>query len=308
MSFSLLALLTAAQTAPLAPPPVKPPAVKPPPAKLTAAQIAAAAPVSAWGPIDPADLLVLEFADGQRSVIWLAPEFAPVHVANIRTIARSGWWNDATVYRVQDNYVTQWGDATEKKPPAAGIERHPPAEYAWAWGAHGKVVANPYRDAYATRTGFSPSGWAVVGDGKRQWLPHCYGMVGVARDLAPDTGTGGDLYTVIGHAPRHLDRNIALVGRVIDGMSALSALPRGTGGGLGLYEDPKQYVPIKRIVLAADLPTGERPRYQYLRPDAAVFAQTLAARADRGPPFFTVPAHAADVCNLMVPVRAAPQR
>lgn len=296
ISLSLLALLAAARTAPAIPPPPKP----------TAAQIAAAAPASAWGPIDPADLLLLDFADGQRSAIWLAAEFAPVHVANIRTIARSGWWGDATVYRVQDNYVTQWGDATEKKAPARGIERRPPAEYEWAWGAH-RLVANPYRDAYAARTGFTPSGWAVAGDGRRQWLPHCYGMVGVARDLAPDTGTGGDLYTVIGHAPRHLDRNIALVGRVIDGMAALSALPRGTGGGLGLYADPKQYVPIRRIVLAADLPAGERPVFQYLRPGTATFAQTLAARADRGPPFFTVPAHAADLCNLMVPVRAVPK-
>ncbi|MEG3177298.1 peptidylprolyl isomerase [Sphingomonas sp. RB3P16] len=287
----LFALLAAAQGAPE------------PPAKPGAAQLAAAAPAAAWGAIDPQDLLLIDFADGQRAVLWLAADFAPVHVANIRAIARSGWWNDATVYRVQDNYVTQWGDATEKKPPAAGIMLKPPAEYEWAWDAHGPAIANPYRDAYAARTGFTASGWAVAGDGTRQWLPHCYGMVGVARDLAPDTGTGGDLYTVIGHAPRHLDRNIALVGRVIDGMGALSALPRGTGGGLGLYEDPKQRVPIKRIAIVADLPAGERPAYQYLRPDAAVFAATLEARANRGGPFFTVPAAAADLCNLMVPVR-----
>jgi len=291
---SLLALAAVTQAA--APNPKQTP-------KPTAAQLAAAAPADAWGAIDPADLLLIDFADGQRAVLWLAADFAPVHVANIRTIARSGWWRDASVYRVQDNYVTQWGDASEKKPPAAGITLHPPAEYDWAWGAHGRAIRNPYRDAYARRTGFTPSGWAVAGDGRRQWLPHCYAMVGVARDLAPDTGTGGDLYTVIGHAPRHLDRNIAVVGRVIDGMAALSALPRGTGGGLGLYEDPKHRVPIKRIVLAADLSAPERPTYQFLRPDAQVFAATLEARANRGGPFFTVPAAAADLCNLPVPVR-----
>ena len=288
----LVSILAAAQAAPATALP-----------KQTATQIAAAAPAEAWGAIKPEDLLLIDFADGQRSVIWLAPEFAPVHVANIRTIARSGWWGDATVYRVQDNYVTQWGDATEKKPPAAGITVRPPAEYEWAWGSHGAVVANPYRDVYAARTGFSTSGWPLAGDGKQQWLPHCYGMVGVARDLAPDTGTGGDLYTVIGHAPRHLDRNIALVGRVIDGMGALSALPRGTGGGLGLYEDPKMRVPIKRIAIATDLPAGERAAYQYLRPGTPAFTATLEARANRGLPFFTVPAGTADLCNLMGPVR-----
>jgi cyclophilin family peptidyl-prolyl cis-trans isomerase len=282
------------------------PQAPPSPPKPTAAQLAAEAPAAAWATIDSRDLLLIDFIDGQRVVIWLAPDFAPVHIANIRMIARSGWWNDATVYRVQDDYVTQWGDATEKKPPAAGIDVAPPAEYDWAWGAHGAAVANPYRDAYAGRTGFTRSGWAVAGDATRQWLPHCYGMVGVARNLAPDTGTGGDLYTVIGHAPRHLDRNIALVGRVIDGMAALSALPRGTGGGLGLYEDAKMRVPIKRVAIAADVPAADRPVFQYLRPDAPVFAATLEARANRGGPFFTVPAGAADLCNLMVPVRKTP--
>ncbi len=41
---------------------------------------------------------------------------------------------------------------------------------------------------------------------------------------------------MIGQAPRHLDRNIALVGRVIEGMPVLAALRRGTGS-LGFYDD-----------------------------------------------------------------------
>ena len=44
----------------------------------------------------------------------------------------------------------------------------------------------------------------------------------------PDTGTGGELYAIIGHAPRQLDRNIALVGRVVQGIEQMSSLPRGT--------------------------------------------------------------------------------
>ncbi|MBX9815040.1 MAG: peptidylprolyl isomerase [Proteobacteria bacterium SG_bin5] len=268
-------------------------------AKPDAATILKEAPADAWATIPPADLLVMR-VKGARVTIWLARNLAPAHVANIERIARAGWWADATIYRVQDNYVTQWGDATEKKPPAAGVAR-PPAEYDWAWTPPAR--ANPYRDAYAAKTGFTAGGWAVAGDGKRQWLPHCYAMVGVARDLAPDTGSGGDLYTVIGHAPRHLDRNIALVGRVIEGMAALASLPRG-GGALGVYERAEQRVPISQVALASDLPEGERPRFTYLRPQAPAFAAYLEARANRQPPFFTVPANAADLCNLPVPVRA----
>ncbi|OYY70353.1 peptidylprolyl isomerase [Sphingomonas sp. 28-63-12] len=282
------------------PAPVQTPTAAPP----TATQIADAAPLSAWAAIADDDLMLIDFADGKRVAIWLASGFAPVHVANMRRIARAGWWNDASVYRVQDNYVTQWGDATEAKPPAAGIALTPPPEYEWP-AAGRSIVLNRYRDAYASVTGFSADGWPLAGDGKQQWLPHCYGMVGVARNLAPDTGTGGDLYTVIGHAPRHLDRNIALVGRVIEGMGALSALPRGTGGGLGLYEDPAQRVPIIRVTIASDLPGAERPHFDYMKPTSPDFARYLEARANRAPPFFTVPAHAVDLCNLPVPVRAA---
>ena len=237
---------------------------------------------------------------GRRVVIWLASSFAPAHIANIRLIARSGWWSDATVYRVQDNYVAQWGDASEKKPPAPGINPTPPAEYLWDPHA---IVRNPWRDAYARVTGFTVDGWAVAGDGRKQWLPHCYGAVGVARNLAPDTGTGGDLYAVIGHAPRHLDRNIAVIGRVIAGIEWLSSLPRGHGGALGLYEDPGQRVPIARTAIASDLPAGEQPHWQYLKPDAPSFVPYLDSKANRQPPFFTVPADAADLCNLPVPVR-----
>ena len=64
-------------------------------------------------------------------------------------------------------------------------------------------------------------------------LAHCYGSVGVGRDLSPDTGTGGEFYAVIGQAPRQLDRNIALVGRVVDGIDKLElAAARDRGAGL----------------------------------------------------------------------------
>lgn len=280
------------------------PAQAPKPAdRPSAADIVSRAPGSAWAQIASDDLLVIDLADGQRVTIWLASGFAPAHVTNIRQIARADWWRGGTIYRVQDNYVSQWGDATEKKPPPPGINPAPPAEYEWSARDH-PITRNRFADAYARITGFSADGWALAGDGKRQWLPHCYGMVGVARNLAPDTGSGTDLYAVIGHAPRHLDRNIALVGRVIDGMAALSALPRGTGGGLGLYEDPNSYVPIRRVTIASDLPAAERPGWAFFRPDTPDFARYIEARANRAPPFFTVPANAADLCNLPVPVRA----
>jgi peptidylprolyl isomerase len=130
-------------------------------------------------------------------------------------------------------------------------------------------------------------------------------MVGVARDLAPSTGSGAELYTVIGHAPRHLDRNIAIVGRVVEGIQWLSSLPRG-GGALGVYENPTERVPILSARLASQLPDDERPHFQYRATDNVRFAAWLSERENRKPPFFTVPAGGADICNAQAPIRRTP--
>ena len=116
---SLLLLSTAALLAGAAAP------KKPP----TPSDIVAASPASAWKTIDPDDLLVMDLANGGRVVIQLAPKFAPVHVANIKALAKSGYWNGATVYRVHDNYVAQWGLNESDKPWPAGVTPKPPAEY-----------------------------------------------------------------------------------------------------------------------------------------------------------------------------------
>ena len=150
-------------------------------------------------------------------------------------------------------------------------------------------------------------GWPTA-IGKRDegiWPIHCYGMVGVGRNHSPDTGSGAELYTVIGHAPRHLDRNIALVGRIIGGMEHLSSLPRGSGA-LGFYtaEEADKRVPILSIRVASDLPEEERPLYEYLNTETETFARYAEARANRRDPFFIVPAGGADICNIPVPVRA----
>ena len=134
------------------------------------------------------------------------------------------------------------------------------------------------------------------------WPVHCYGMVGVGRNLSPNTGTGAELYTVIGHAPRHLDRNIAVVGRIIEGIDHLSSLPRGKGQ-LGFYADASKRVPIQSIRLGTALPPTEQPKFEYLSTESKAFASYADARANRRDPFFIKPAGGADICNIPVPVR-----
>ena len=273
-----------------------------PPSKVTPNDIVAKSPAGAWKAIDPEDLLVMDLADGGRVAIQLAPQFAPVHVANIRALARGNYWNGATIYRLQDNYVAQWGLNDSDKGFPAGVTAKPPAEYMRPLKGL-KITPLGSPDPYAPGAGFV-GGWPVAYSAKAGWadLVHCYGSVGVGRDLSPDTGTGGELYAVIGHAPRQLDRNIAIVGRVVDGIDRLSSLPRGTEA-LGFYKDKSQFVPIASIRLASDMPAAERPAYESMDTASATFARYLRVRANRNDDFYIRPAGGVDLCNVQVPVR-----
>ena len=278
-----------------------------PAAAQTPTDVISQAPASAWRTIPADDLLVIDLGTGGRVVIQLAPAFAPVHVANIRAFARAGWWNGgkAAIYRVQDNYVVQWGRNETEDPMPAGVVELPPAEY------HRRLrglAVRPlgYTDQYAPRTGFTP-GWPIAydrGAGTAN-LTHCYGYVGVGRDLAPDTGSGSELYAIIGHAPRALDRNIAIVGRVISGMEKMSALPRGMEA-LGIYKDRSQDIPIASVRMASDMPPAERPHFQHMDTRSASFARYVRVRANRKDAFFNRPAGGVDLCSVTIPIRAAP--
>jgi cyclophilin family peptidyl-prolyl cis-trans isomerase len=298
-------------------------------------EIVADAKAEEWVAIAPSDLLVMDLAPdakgkSRRVVIQLMPApFSQGWVGNIRKLAAAHWWDGTSINRVQDNYVVQWGDATEKKALPDGLAVVLEGEYTSGlseWQARNaqrdaerqsrqasgivlpRVEPEPYpawhsSDAYSQWVDFY-YGWPVATSGyawDQVWWPtHCYGMVGVGRNLSPDTGTGAELYTVIGHAPRHLDRNIALVGRVIEGIEHLSSLPRGTGA-LGFYERQEERVLIVSVRLGNE--AKDVPAFEYLSTESASFAAYADARANRRDPFFIKPAGGADICNIPVPVR-----
>ena len=282
-----------AQPVPVAAAPAKP---------LTPGDVVTAAPAEAWKRISPDDLLLIALKNGGQVVIQLAPEFTPVHAANIRAFARSDYWNGAAIYRVQDNYVAQWGLGDVERPFPAGVVKEPPHEY-WRPIDGMAVVPLGYPDSYGAQAGFA-GGWPVAYDpaADRINLTHCYGYVGVARGLAPDTGSGSELYAIIGHAPRQLDRNIAVVGRVIEGIENLSSLKRGPAP-MGFFAQRTEDTPIASIKLASAVSGVERPLFEYLDPASASFATYLRVKANRSDDFYKTPAGGVDLCNVGVPVR-----
>jgi peptidylprolyl isomerase len=162
----------------------------------------------------------------------------------------------------------------------------------------------PDRDAYAPEVGFLDGFPAARDRSGTVWLAHCYGMVGVGRDDPPESD-GTEMYAVIGHAPRQIDRNVALVGRVLKGMELLSTLPRGSGE-MGFYVDPEEPVPIVSMRVAADLPEAVRTHVEVLRTESATFRAVLEQRRNRREDWFKFnPAHI-DLCNVPLPVRPIP--
>lgn len=282
----------------------------PAPAKARSMQeILDASKPSDWRTLDPANTLYLDLAAG-RVVIELAPDFAPAHVANLRTLAREGYWNGLSINRSQDNFVVQWGDGAEDekaRKPLGSAPSKLPAEFSRSSDKL-DFHALPDRDGWAPQVGFA-DGFPAARDpaSKTAWLAHCYGMVGAGRDIAPDSSNGTELYVVIGQSPRQLDRNITTVGRVVQGMELLSVLPRGTGP-LGFYEKPEQRTAIKAIRLASEVPQNERTAIEVLRTDTPLFDELVEARRNRRDDFYKRPAGHIDLCNVPLPARTPPAK
>lgn len=261
-----------------------------------------------WRPLDPENTMYVELPGG-RVVIELAPDYAPLHVTNVKALVRERYYDGLAILRSQDNYVVQWGDPDAEKPELKRkiLNAKPtlPPEFERALDPKLPFTRLPDGDVYAPQVGLS-GGFPVARDpaSGKTWLVHCYGMVGAGRDVAVDSGGGAELYVVIGQAPRHLDRNVTLLGRVVSGMELLSALPRGTGA-LGFYEKPEQRMPIKSIRIAKDVPASERTALEVLRTDTSAFQNLIESRRNRREDWFHVAAGRVEICNVPIPVRPA---
>ncbi len=269
---------------------------------VTVDDLLTSSPAGDWRVPDPEDTLYMDLARG-RVVIELASRVAPQHAANIRALARAHYFDGLAIVRVQDNYVVQWDDQEHHRPVPAGVRAA--VEFTAAAGADARFEPLPDRDVYAPQVGFL-DGFPAARDphSHTAWLAHCYGMVGAGRDDPPESD-GTEMYAVIGNAPRQLDRNVALVGRVLKGMELLSSLPRGSGE-MGFYAPSEPPAPIRSVRVAADVPKAERTPLEVLRTNSATFRAVLDQRRQRHEPWFKFSPDRIDLCNVPLPVRAIP--
>jgi len=270
----------------------------------TGADIIAQSPASDWRTLDPERTLYMDLPAG-RVIIELDPAFAPEHFANLKTLVREHYFDGLWIERAQDNYVVQWGDADTHK-PTGSAKISVPAEFDAPIAASEPFAALPDPDTYAPQTGFT-RGFPVARDPAtgRAWLAHCYAMVGVGRDNAPDSGPGTELYAVIGNAPRGLDRNVALIGRVVQGMELLSVMPRGTAT-MGFYDKPEQRTPIRQVRFASDLPPTQRVDLEVMRTESKSFSEWVQAKRFPASDWFVAKAGHVELCNVNPPSRPVP--
>ncbi len=304
---SSLALAACTHPAPPAPPlpptfqgPEIPPPPPPPGLTPTPTEILDASPASDWRPLVPENTLYMDLPQG-RVIIEMAEEFSPRHVANVRALTREGHFTDGAVTRVQDNFVAQWAQAADPpRPPTVGSVTLK-AEFTQPRSDDVEFTILPDPDTFADEVGFS-HGFPAARDETSMWLTHCYGAVGVGREEGADTGGGTELYAIIGQAPRHLDRNLTVLGRVVQGIEHLSALPRGTGD-LSFYETEAEYARFADMKLASEFPADEQTPLEVLRTDSETFETLVNARRWRKDSFYTLPAGRIGVCSFQVPVR-----
>jgi peptidylprolyl isomerase len=257
---------------------------------------AARADEPTWRQVDPENLVFMELQDGEV-VIELNPMFAPKTVEQFRRLVKDGFYDGLSFYRVIDGFVAQGGDGSDlgelSEVPLIG------AEFERDWSPDLPFTAVQKPDLFAAETGFM-NGFAVARDaaGDKIWLTHCPGVVAMARNEDADSSRT-DFYIVLGQAPRYLDRNMNVFGRVIHGMDVVQSIRRGAPANDGIVLDETAAGRIRRMKLGSEMPDDERSAAYVMDTDSKGFVELLQARRERTQRFFhNRPPEVLDVCQV----------
>jgi len=249
-----------------------------------------------WREVEPENLVFMDLHEGQV-VIELNPIFAPKTVEQFRRLVQERFYEGFSFYRVIDGFVAQGGDGSD-----LGALSDVPlieAEFEREWPADQPFTPVQKPDLFAPETGFV-DGFAAGREaaGGKTWLTHCPGAVAMARN--DDAGSSRtDFYIVIGQAPRYLDRNMNVFGRVIHGMEAVQKIARGPAADNGIIRDETRVSRIRSMKLGSDIPKEERLSAFVMDTNSPGFEQLLRDRRERKQRFFHhQPPRVLDVCQV----------
>lgn len=251
---------------------------------------------NAWRQMDPENTAVLE-TDGGLVAIELNLTFAPKTVAQFKRLAREGFYDGQSFYRVIDGFVAQGGDGSDMG--TANAEPTIRAEFELDWTDRLAFVSVQKPDLFAPETGFI-DGFPAARDAEsgKVWLVHCPGMVAMAR-LDDPHSSSTDFYIVIGQAPRYLDRNLSVFGRVVYGMDVVQRLQRGSSSSGGVIDDANERSAIRSVRIEADIPEDDRLSVEVIDTNNDEFQSILDARRNRDAEFFlNRPPPVLDICQI----------
>ena len=251
-----------------------------------------------WRELNPENTVFVEMSGG-LAVIELNPAFAPETVKQFKLLAGDHFYDGLSFYRVIDGFVAQGGDGSD----LGEISNLPllDAEFEIDWNEEFSYMPVQSPDMFAPETGII-DGFAVARDPSRDkaWLTHCPGIVAMARNDDPDSSRT-DFYIVIGQAPRYLDRNMNIFGRVVYGMDVVQQIKRGPALGNGIIQDETASTRIRKMRLASDIPEEERLKVFVMDTSSKEFKKLLKGRLNRKQKFFhNKPPKVLDVCQVPV--------
>jgi peptidylprolyl isomerase len=251
---------------------------------------------SKWRLTDPDNTAILQLDDG-LVIIELNPAFAPETVDQFKRLSRDGFYDGQSFYRVIDGFVAQGGDGSDMG--AANAEPTIKAEFERESSDQLAFVSVQQPDLFAPETGFiDGSPVARDSDSGKVWLVHCPGAVAMAR-LEDPNSSSTDFYIVIGQAPRYLDRNLNIFGRVVYGMEIVQSLRRGSSANGGVIDDANERSAIRSVRIAADIRADERPTVEVINTNSEEFQSILESRRNRDAEFFYYqPLPVLDVCQI----------
>jgi peptidylprolyl isomerase len=267
-----------------------------------------------WNSVDPENTVYMQMKEG-TVVIELNPTFAPKTVKRFKELLEEQFYRSLSFYRVIDGFVAQGGDESDMDDNPAINTLKAEFEIDWPLKPEDKEEAKEWEpmswtlvqkeDMFAPYTGFI-DGFPAARDEKKAgktWLTHCPGMVAMARNEDPDSSST-DFYIVMGQAPRYLDRNLTIFGRVVWGMDVVQRIKRGPTLDNGIIEDDRDRSWISRMQLASSVDESERLDVYVADTNTKGFRDMLRKRRNRSDKFFHhKPPKVLDICQVPIPSR-----
>ncbi len=259
------------------------------------------APDDAWRTVDAENLMIIDTKYGLIGV-ELYPEIAPNHVAQIKELARTKFYDNVVFHRVIDGFMNQTGDGTNGDGTGDSSLPNITAEFDFRRGSDMPFTLVTARQAGEGEVGVGfykslpiasqPTAQAMFTKDQKvaAFGLHCKGVTSMARTSDPNSANSQ--FFLMRAKADHLDTQYSIWGNTVMGYDLLEKPQVGTIGEIPDWR-PDQ---MNSVRIAADLPEADRPTVQVLKTDSPAFQNWIKTQK-------TAEGTYPDICDIAVPTR-----